>query len=173
MRNTKHCLDAGKTNKQTANKKGWDHRTNLCNKHCLLRILFPLSRLQSAYNFFKGKIYHTRIFLFEAIKPSFAESGFGPFYLFKGTGGRLTCNPKAAPRPTKDQYKWYKGTTLLTSSPPYRIEYGEFSTLIIDNVDQNRDEGLYKCYAENFLGNATENATATVLGENTMHMSLE
>ena len=172
MRNTKHCLYAGKTKKQTANKSGWDHRTNLCNKHCLLRISFPLSRLQSACIFFKGKISRTRIFLFAAIKPSFAESGFGPFYLFKGTAGRLTCNPKAAPRPSKDQYKWYKGTTLLTSSPPYRIEHGEYSTLIIDNVDKNRDEGLYKCYAENVLGNATENATATVFGENTMHVCL-
>ena len=97
--------------------------------------------------------------------PSF-ETGFGPFYLFKGTEGRLKCNPKAAPRPSKDQYKWYKGTTLLTSSPSYRIEHGEFSTLIIDKVDQNRDEGPYRCYAKNFLGNTTETATATVLGEN-------
>ncbi|XP_073228624.1 fibronectin type III domain-containing protein-like [Porites lutea] len=93
----------------------------------------------------------------------FFETGFGPFYLFNGTEGRLTCNPKAAPWPSKYQYKWYKGTTLLTSSPPYRIEHGEFSTLIIDQVDENRDEGPYKCYAENFLGNATETATATVL----------
>ena len=99
------------------------------------------------------------------------ESGFGPLYLFKGTEGRLKCNPKAAPRPSKDQYKWYKGTTLLTSSPPYRIVHGEFSTLIIDNVDKNRDEGLYKCYAENFLGNDEATATATVLGENVMHVS--
>ena len=97
--------------------------------------------------------------------PSF-ETGFGPFYLFKGTEGRLTCNPKAAPRLSKDQYKWYKGTTLLTSSPPYRIEHGEFSTLIIDKVDEDRDEGPYTCYAKNFLGNATETATATVFSEN-------
>ena len=96
----------------------------------------------------------------------FFETGFGPFYLFKGTEGRLTCNPKAAPWPSKDEYKWYKGTTLLRSSPPYRIEHEEFSTLIIDKVDENRDEGPYTCYAENFLGNATETATATVLGEN-------
>ena len=100
------------------------------------------------------------------------ESGFGPFYLFRGTVGRLTCNPRAAPRATKDQYKWYKGTTLLTSSPPYRIEHGEFSTLIIDNVDKNRDEGLYKCYAENFLGNSEATATATVFGEKVMHICL-
>ena len=56
----------------------------------------------------------------------------------------------------------------MTSSPPYRIEHREFSTLIIDNVDKNRDEGLYTCYAKNFLGNATETVTATVLGENIM-----
>ena len=94
----------------------------------------------------------------------FFETGFGPFYLFKGTEGRLECNPKAAPWPS--EYKWYKGTTLLTSSPLYRIEHGEFSTLIIYKVDENRDEGPYTCYAENFLGNARETATATVLGEN-------
>ena len=78
----------------------------------------------------------------------------------------MKCNPKAAPRPTKDDYEWYKGNTLLTSSPPYRIEYGEYSTLIVDNVDKDRDEGLYKCYAKNSLGydEATENAT--VFSEN-------
>ena len=94
--------------------------------------------------------------------PSF-ETGFGPFYLFEGTEGRLTCNPKAAPRPS--EYKWYKGTTLLTS-PPYRIEYGEFSTLIIDKVDENQDKGLYTCYAENSLGHAEATAKATVFSEN-------
>ena len=163
MRNTKHCLGAGKTNKQTANKKGLDHRTNLCNKHCLLRVL-------SLVVFSFRVKFLTRIFLFAAIKPSFAESGFGPFYLFKGTEGRLKCNPKAAPRPTKDQYKWYKGTTLLKSSEsePYRIEYGEYSTLIIKNVEKDRDEGSYKCYAENFLGSDEATEKATVLGENVM-----
>ena len=163
MRNTKHCLDAGKTNKQTANKKGWDHRTNLCNKHCLLRVLSLL--------LFSLRVkFLTRKFFF--LQPQNHLSGFGPFYLFRGTVGRLTCNPRAAPRATKDQYKWYKGTTLLTSSPPYKIEHGKFSTLIIDNVDKNRDEGLYKCYAENFLGNNEATATATVLGENVMHICL-
>ena len=64
--------------------------------------------------------------------------------------------------------KWYKGNTLLTSSPPYRIEYGEYSTLIIDNVDKNRDEGDYKCFAKNFLGNDEATGKATVLGESIM-----
>ena len=93
----------------------------------------------------------------------FFETGFGPFYLFKGTEGRLTCNPKAAPRPS--EYKWYKGKTLLTSSPGYRIEHGEFSTLIIDKVE-NRDKGLYTCYAKNSLGHAEATANATVFSEN-------
>ena len=101
--------------------------------------------------------------------PSFSEieRGFGPFYLFNGTEGRLTCNPEAAPRPS--EYKWYNGTTLLTSSPRYRIEHGEFSTLIINKVEKE-DEGPYTCYAENFLGNATETANATVLGENFIYI---
>ena len=80
----------------------------------------------------------------------------------------MKCNPKTALRPTKDEYKWYKGNTLLTSSPPYRIEYGEYCTLIIDNVDKNRDEGDYKCVAENFLGKDEATGKATVLGENIM-----
>ena len=85
-------------------------------------------------------------FLFAATAPSF-ETGFGPFYLFKGTEGRLECNPKAAPWPS--EYKWYKGTTLLTSSPPLRIEHREFSVLIIENVVKNRDEGPYTYYGAN------------------------
>ena len=42
--------------------------------------------------------------------------------------------------------------------------------MIIDKVDQNRDKGPYTCYAENVLGNATETATATVLGENFIYI---
>ena len=40
--------------------------------------------------------------------------------------------------------------------------------MIVDNVDKDRDEGLYKCFAENFLGNDEATGTATVLGENVM-----
>ena len=40
--------------------------------------------------------------------------------------------------------------------------------MIVDNVDKDRDEGLYKCFAENFLGNGEATGTATVLGENVM-----
>ena len=40
--------------------------------------------------------------------------------------------------------------------------------MIIDNVDKNRDEGDYKCFAENFLGNDEATGKATVLGENVM-----
>ncbi|XP_073228626.1 fibronectin type III domain-containing protein-like [Porites lutea] len=110
-----------------------------------------------------GMIVSYTVVKLRATAPSF-ETGFGPFYLFKSTEGRLTCNPKAAPRPS--EYKWYKGTTLLTSSPPYRIEHGEFSTLIIDKVDENRDKGLYTCYAKNSLGHREATASATVFSEN-------
>ena len=40
--------------------------------------------------------------------------------------------------------------------------------MIIDNVDKNRDKGIYKCYAENFLGYDEATGKATVLGENVM-----
>ena len=41
--------------------------------------------------------------------------------------------------------------------------------MIIDKVEKE-DEGLYTCYAENVLGNATETANATVLGENFIYI---
>ena len=40
--------------------------------------------------------------------------------------------------------------------------------MIIDNVDKSRDEGDYKCFAENFLGSDEATGKATVLGENIM-----
>ena len=40
--------------------------------------------------------------------------------------------------------------------------------MIIDNVDKNRDEGDYKCFAANFLGQDEATGKATVLGENVM-----
>ena len=40
--------------------------------------------------------------------------------------------------------------------------------MIIDNVDKNRDEGDYKCFAGNFLGQDEATGKATVLGENVM-----
>ena len=43
--------------------------------------------------------------------------------------------------------------------------------MIIDNVDKNRDEGDYKCFAENFLGSDEATGKATVLGENNHDVS--
>ena len=40
--------------------------------------------------------------------------------------------------------------------------------MVIDKVDKNRDEGDYKCFAENFLGSDEATGKATVLGENIM-----
>ena len=40
--------------------------------------------------------------------------------------------------------------------------------MIIDNVDKNRDEGDYKCFAGNFLGSDEATEKATVLGESIM-----
>ncbi|XP_068715034.1 hemicentin-1-like [Montipora foliosa] len=93
-----------------------------------------------------------------AIAPSFQKEGLGPFYLFQESEGRLKCDPEAAPRPTI--FKWYKDDDEITTSVTYQIEND--GTLVISNVNRSRDEGRYACYAENFLGNATENSRATV-----------
>ena len=97
-----------------------------------------------------------------AIVPSFKQNGFGPFYLFEETEGRLKCNPKAAPRP--NMLKWYKeGQELQTTTPPYSVEAD--GTLVIDTVIRERDTGEYECYAENFLGNDSAKARASVFGK--------
>ncbi|XP_068713129.1 fibronectin type III domain-containing protein-like [Montipora foliosa] len=93
-----------------------------------------------------------------AIKPSFQKNGFGPFYLFQESEGRLKCDPEAAPRLTI--FKWYKNDNEITPGVTYQIEND--GTLVISNVNRSRDEGRYACYAENFLGHATENSRATV-----------
>ena len=93
--------------------------------------------------------------------PSFERRGFGPFYLFEESEGRLKCDPDAAPRP--NLYKWFKDGTELTMSPPYRLESD--GTLVISNVERSRDAGQYKCSATNFLNTAEATAQATVLGK--------
>ena len=102
-----------------------------------------------------------QISIFTAIAPSFKENGFGPFYLFRESQGRLKCNPKAAPRP--NIFRWYKdGQELKTT--PYSVQAD--GTLVISKVTKDMDKNVFKCYAQNFLGNDTATATATVLGKN-------
>ncbi|XP_068759670.1 fibronectin type III domain-containing protein-like [Montipora capricornis] len=93
-----------------------------------------------------------------AIAPSFQENGFGPFYLFHESEGRLKCDPEAAPRP--NIFKWYKDDVEITPGVTYQIEND--GTLVIINVQRSRDEGRYACYAENFLGDDLAESTAIV-----------
>ena len=102
-----------------------------------------------------------KISLFAAMAPSFKKTGFGPFYMFKGTEGRLKCNPEAAPHP--DTFRWYKGGIVLKTTP-YRVESD--GTLVIAKVNKERDEGEYRCFAKNILGEATAYSNATVYGKN-------
>ncbi|XP_068738238.1 fibronectin type III domain-containing protein-like [Montipora capricornis] len=92
------------------------------------------------------------------IAPSFQKNGFGPFYLFQDSEGRLKCDPEAAPRPTV--FTWYKEDVEITPGVTYQIESD--GTLVISNVQRSRDQGKYACYAESFLGNALAENTAIV-----------
>lgn len=93
-----------------------------------------------------------------AIAPSFQKNGFGPFYLFQESEGRLKCDPEAAPRPTV--FLWYKDDVEITPGVTYQIESD--GTLVIGNVQRSRDQGKYLCYAENFLGNDSAESIAIV-----------
>lgn len=92
--------------------------------------------------------------------PSF-KFGFGPFYLFKDSEGRLDCEPDAAPPPT---FEWSKVTGNNQGDIKHGGRYKLFSngTLMIANVTQN-DEGQYSCKATNFLDTDSATAEASVL----------
>jgi len=100
-------------------------------------------------------------FISTAKPPSF-KFGFGPFYLFKDSEGRLDCEPDAAPPPT---FQWSKGTgnNKVVINTGGRYTSFPNGTLIIANVTQN-DEGQYSCEATNFLDAASATAGASVLG---------
>lgn len=101
---------------------------------------------------------------FTAKAPSFKKKGFGPFYLFEESVGRLKCDPEAAPRPT---FKWYKGGKELNTAP-YSVQVD--GTLIINNVNRARDAGEFSCFATNFVGNDTAKADATIYGRSKGHV---
>ena len=98
--------------------------------------------------------------------PSFKEKGFGPFYLFEESVGRLNCDPEATPRPT---FKWYKRDEELNTAP-YSLQLD--GTLIINNVNRARDAGEFSCFAKNFVGSATAKANATIYGRSKGHVIL-
>ena len=98
---------------------------------------------------------------FTALAPSFAKRGFGPFYLFQDSEGRLKCDPDAAPRP--NSYRWFKEGTEINMTSPYRLKSD--GTLVISEVQRNRDAGQYKCSATNILATDEATAEATVLGK--------
>ena len=104
----------------------------------------------------------TLIFIFAAKAPSF-KFGFGPFYLFKDSEGRLNCEADAAPPPT---FEWFKvtGNNQVDIKSGGRYELFSNGTLIIANVTEN-DEGQYRCKATNVLDSANDTAPASVLGK--------
>ena len=96
-----------------------------------------------------------------AIAPTFVE--FGPFYLYKDCEARLKCQPEAAPKPT---FRWYtEGGSEIKTGARYTVESD--GTLVIDKVNK-QDAGQYRCLAQNFLNEASANASAYVLGKQTV-----
>ncbi|XP_068759030.1 fibronectin type III domain-containing protein-like [Montipora capricornis] len=89
--------------------------------------------------------------------PSFERNGFGPFYLFEGSKGRLECVPEAAPRPT--EFRWSKDGGPELSGGRYTVEKN--GTLVIDKINST-DAGEYKCSVKNLLGSAAATANATI-----------
>lgn len=93
--------------------------------------------------------------------PSFVK--FGPFYLYKDREARLKCQPEAAPLPT--EFKWYKeGSEIIPAGHYIVLPDG---TLVIDKVNK-QDAGQYQCSAKNFLDEASANASAYVLGKDSL-----
>ena len=97
---------------------------------------------------------------FSAQAPSFTRNGFGPFYLFEGSKGRLECVPEAAPRPT--EFRWSKDGGPELSGGRYTVEKN--GTLVIDEVNFD-DRGEYKCSVKNLLDSAEARANATIYGK--------
>ena len=76
----------------------------------------------------------------------------------------MKCEPEAAPRPSA--FKWFdeNGAEIKSGVNGYTIE--QDGTLVISKVERNQHAGKFSCYAENFLGNATDEGMATVYGKN-------
>lgn len=99
------------------------------------------------------------VFISVAMPPTFVE--FGPFYLYKDREAKLKCQPEAAPKPT---VLWYKGGSEIKTGARYLVESD--GTLVIFKVNK-QDAGQYRCCVRNFLGDASANASAYVLGKQT------
>lgn len=87
---------------------------------------------------------------------------FGPFYLYKDCEARLKCQPNVAPKPI---FRWYKGGSEIKTGARYTVESD--GTLVIDKVNK-QDAGQYRCWVKNFLDEASANASAYVLGKQTV-----
>ena len=86
---------------------------------------------------------------------------FGPFPLFKGSTGKLACDPDAAPK--AHSFLWYyKGKELITNTSTSRYILYSDGTLAIKNVNMD-DQGKYKCKAHNIVGNTTSPEESSVV----------
>ena len=67
----------------------------------------------------------------------------------------LSCNVSGDPVPT---ISWTRDATIISRSGDSRISFdAENKNLTITNVSR-ADDGVYRCVADNSLGNATSNA---------------
>ena len=69
------------------------------------------------------------------------------------------CEARAVPFP---QYAWYKNGVLLTNSSNSDVTLFR-NTLILRNLNKERDEGMYQCLANNTHGEVVSTAQLRIL----------
>lgn len=79
---------------------------------------------------------------------------------FADSGMTLRWYCKAVARPSAF-YSWYKDGKLLTNVPSHISIFG--GMLMIQNVDESRDEGMYQCAATNTYGTTFSSGQLKVL----------
>nr|XP_054758206.1 myosin light chain kinase, smooth muscle-like [Lytechinus pictus] len=80
----------------------------------------------------------------------------------EGQAATLQAELKGQPEPT---IKWFKDDKELKSSPKYNISFAKGKCMLKVSKASAKDDGQYKCTAENKCGNAMCSATLQIQGD--------